>query len=92
VQVRPVYCRDALDAVAPPAPERGDGVLVVEAAPCGEFSVDGRAMGETPGECRVKAGTYLVRVEHPRFGSREARVTVASGRRARWLANLVGER
>lgn len=92
VQVRPVYCRDALDAVATPAPESGDGVLVVEADPFGEFSVDGRAMGETPGECRVKAGTYLVRVEHPRFGSREARVTVASGRRARWLANLVGER
>jgi tRNA A-37 threonylcarbamoyl transferase component Bud32 len=92
VYVRPIYCRDALDAVATPPPESGDGVLVVEADPFGEFSVDGRAMGETPGECRVKAGTYLVRVAHPRFGSREARVTVAPGRRARWLANLVGER
>jgi len=83
-----IACRDALDAVPTPPAESGDGVIVIEARPFGDYSIDGLPMGETPGECRVASGTYLVRVEHRTFGSKEARVAVAPGERARWVAVL----
>jgi hypothetical protein len=85
-----VSCQNAVDAVPTPPAESGEGVLTMEAEPFGDVFVEGRLLGETPYECRVGAGTWVVRVVHPRLGAREARVTVEPGRRARWMANLLG--
>jgi hypothetical protein len=86
------FCRDRVNAVPTPSAETGEGVLGVDAEPFGEFSLDGRVYGETPGECRVAAGSYAVRVHHPRYGTREARVVVRAGERKRWTADFLAER
>ncbi len=85
------YCRGSLDSVATPPAVSGDGVITVVADPFGTVFVNGVAYGDTPGECRVAAGTYRIRVVHPEHGSREARVRVSPGQRARWAADFVGE-
>jgi hypothetical protein len=86
------FCRDRVNAVPTPSAETGEGVLGVDAEPFGEFSLDGRVYGETPGECRVAAGSYAVRVQHPRYGTREARVMVRAGERTRWTADFLADR
>jgi hypothetical protein len=85
------FCRDRVNAVPTPTAETGEGVLGVDAEPFGEFSLDGRVYGETPGECRVAAGAYAVRVHHPRYGTREARIVVRAGERTRWTADFLAE-
>ncbi len=51
--------------------------------------MNGRRRGETPAECRASAGTYTVRAIHPTYGTREARIEVKAGARARWTADFL---
>ncbi|OFX19578.1 MAG: hypothetical protein A2V77_10440 [Anaeromyxobacter sp. RBG_16_69_14] len=83
------YVRDVLNAIPTPQASTGDGVLSVLADPFGDVSIDGRPYGESPREFRLPAGTYLVRVTHPNAGTREARLTVRAGERARWTADFM---
>jgi hypothetical protein len=82
-------CSDSLGSLPTPRPESGEGVITVVADPYGALFVDGVARGDTPGECRVAAGTYTLRVVHPELGARETRVTVEPGARVRWAADLL---
>lgn len=86
------YCRGSINAVATPSPETGDAVLTIDADPFGDIFVNDSPYGETPGECRVSAGAYSVRVVHPEFGAREGRVEVKPGGRARWTADFLADR
>ena len=85
-------CRGTLHALPTPAPGSRDGILTVEADPFGEVFVNGRAYGETPRECRVSAGAYVVRTVHPKYGAREARLVVRAGERASWTAEFLTAR
>jgi hypothetical protein len=85
-------CRASINAVPTPGVTSGDGVLTVEADPFGDVFVNGRPYGETPRECRVNAGTYAIRTVHPSYGTREARIEVRAGERARWTADYLGSR
>jgi len=84
-------CRGSIDSVPIPAAASGEGVLTVVADPFGAVFVDGVRYGDTPGECRVAAGTYRVRVVHPKLGAREARVKVDAGGHARWAADFLAD-
>ncbi len=84
-------CRGNIDSVPIPAAASGEGVLTVVADPFGAVFVDGVRYGDTPGECRVAAGTYTVRVVHPKLGAREARVKVDAGGHARWAADFLAD-
>jgi hypothetical protein len=83
------YCRPSVNAVPTPVRSSGDGVLTIDADPYGDVFVNGRPYGETPGECRLAADTYAVRVVHPQYGTREASITVRPGERTRWTAEFV---
>jgi hypothetical protein len=78
--------RGELNSVATPPAATGDGVLVLQATPWAEVSLDGVILGETPREVRVPAGVYEVRAAHPEFGVRGARVAVNAGERRLWAA------
>ncbi len=66
-------------------------MLTIVADPFGAVFVNGRRHGDTPGECRVSAGTYAVRVVHPQLGAREGRVKVGPGERKTWAADFLTE-
>jgi hypothetical protein len=87
-----VDCRASIGAVPTPPRTTGDGVLTIVAEPFGNFFVNGRAHGETPGECRVSAGTYSIRVVHPQLGARAATVKVRPGQRTTWTADFLEQR
>jgi len=89
---RIVDCRASIGAVPTPPRTTGDGVLTIVAEPFGNFFVNGRAHGETPGECRVSAGTYSIRVVHPQLGARAATVKVRPGQRTTWTADFLEQR
>jgi hypothetical protein len=65
-------------------------VISIVADPFGAMLVGGAPHGDTPGECRVAAGTYAIRVVHPALGARKARVKVGAGERVRWAADFAG--
>jgi hypothetical protein len=67
-------------------------VLTIDADPYGDVFVNDRPYGETPGECRLAADTYAVRVVHPQYGTREARIDVRPGERTRWTADFLSAR
>jgi serine/threonine-protein kinase len=85
---RPFLVRDTLNSIPVPPASSGDGVLSVLAEPYGDVFLDGTAYGDAPKEFRLHAGTHSVRVTHPQFGAREARVVVVAGRRKPWIANF----
>lgn len=87
---RPVIrtVRGELNSVPTPPPATGDGVLVLQANPWAEVSVEDTVLGETPRELRIAAGTYTVRAVHPELGSREDTVTIHPGERIQWTARL----
>ncbi len=59
-------------------------MLTVVATPWAVVAIDGRAIGETPREVRLGAGTYRVRATHPSLGTREESVTIKPGKRRTW--------
>jgi hypothetical protein len=83
----PLHWEHGLEKISTPSAETGDGVLVVRALPWGKVSVCGAPYGEAPVEIKVRAGTYLVRVERGsgsedhRSGSAERSVVVGAGAR-----------
>jgi len=87
-----VVVRDALNALPTPPAVSGDGVISVQAEPFGDVYLDDRPYGVAPREFRVPAGTYLLRVVHPKMGKQEKRVQVRAGERARWVADFSGRR
>jgi hypothetical protein len=78
--------RGELNSIPTPPAATGDGVLVVVATPWANVEVDGVALGETPREVRLRAGTHGVRAVHPDLGIREERVVVGAGERRLWAA------
>ncbi len=74
---------EKLNSIATPPESSGDGVLIVVATPWAVVAIDGRAIGETPREVRLGAGTYRVRATHP-LGMREQTVTIKPGKRQTW--------
>jgi hypothetical protein len=80
--------RGELNTIPTPAASTGDGVLVLQAAPWAEVSLDGWALGETPRELRVGAGTFTVRAVHPELGARQERIEVRPGGRTLWIARF----
>jgi serine/threonine-protein kinase len=64
---------------ARPSPPAGEGFLKIIAVPYGSVTVDGRAVGDSPVELRLPAGTHRVRVKGPRAVERD--VTVRAGER-----------
>ncbi len=80
--------RGELNSISTPPAATGDGVLVLEATPWAEVTLDGRPLGETPREVRLQAGTHVVRAVHPEFGVREERVSVRPGERKMWTGSL----
>jgi eukaryotic-like serine/threonine-protein kinase len=80
--------KDALRSLKTPPASSGEGILAVVATPWANVTINGRAIGETPREVRVVAGTYRLRATHPTLGSSEAQVTVAAGTRKLWNATL----
>jgi hypothetical protein len=78
--------RGELNSVSTPSADTGEGVLVLVATPWAEMQVDGIALGETPREVRLRAGSYGVRAVHPELGVREDRVVVGAGERKLWAA------
>jgi eukaryotic-like serine/threonine-protein kinase len=87
---RPVIrtVRGEFNSVPTPPPSTGDGVLVLQASPWAEVSVEDTMLGETPRELRIAAGTYTVRAVHPELGRREDTVTIRPGERTNWTARL----
>ena len=47
--------------------EPKSGMLVLEADPWVEVSIDGRSIGPTPVQTRVRAGTHKIAVSNPEF-------------------------
>jgi serine/threonine protein kinase len=86
------YCRDSIGAVSTPPAATGEGVLTIAAEPYGRFFIDGKPHGETPGECLVTAGAYVLKAVHPELGTVEAKVNVGPGRRVSWTADFLKER
>jgi serine/threonine protein kinase len=84
------YCRGGIGSVPTPRPESGEGVLIILADPFAEAFIDGQAFGDTPTECALSAGVHAASAVHPRYGSREARVEVKAGERARFSADFLG--
>jgi hypothetical protein len=84
--------RGELNSVPTPPASTGDGVLVLQASPWAEVSVDGVALGETPREVRIAAGAYTVRAVHPELGAQEEVVRVPPGERTVWRAGLGEQR
>jgi hypothetical protein len=80
--------RGELNAVPTPPAATGDGVLVLQASPWAAVSIAGEALGESPREVRIRAGTYGVRAAHPELGVREDRVEVRAGERTLWTATF----
>lgn len=80
--------RGELNSVPTPPPGSGEGVLVLEAIPWAEVSIDGHALGETPRELRIVAGSYRVLAAHPELGAEEETVSVHAGERKVWTARL----
>ncbi len=80
--------RGELNSVETPAAATGDGVLVLQALPWAEVSVDGQVLGETPREVRLPAGPHAIRAVHPELGVREERVTVGAGERRLWAVRF----
>ncbi len=80
--------RGELNVVATPSASSGDGVLAVVATPWGEVFVDGKAVGETPREMRLGAGSYRVKVRHPQLGTREQVVSIVPGKRRTWTVTF----
>jgi serine/threonine protein kinase len=80
--------RGELNSVSTPPAGTGDGVLVLEASPWAEMSLDGTPLGETPREVRIGAGTYVIRAVHPELGEKRDRVTVRPGERKLWAASF----
>jgi hypothetical protein len=80
--------RGELNSVPTPPAATGDGVLVLQATPWALVSVAGTALGETPREVRLAAGSYEVRAAHPDLGTRDERVTVRAGERTLWSATF----
>jgi serine/threonine protein kinase len=84
-----VLVRDVVRGVPTPPASSGDGVLSIQAEPCGDVFLDGQAYGEAPREFRVAAGTYAVRVTNQKFGRKEMRIEVRAGKRVQWTAEFV---
>ncbi|OFX20896.1 MAG: hypothetical protein A2V77_24625 [Anaeromyxobacter sp. RBG_16_69_14] len=82
------FVRGELNSVSTPPAATGDGVLVLQATPWAEMTLDGKSLGETPREVRLQAGTYVVRAVHPEFGTREERVSVHAGERKMWMGSF----
>jgi hypothetical protein len=76
--------RGELNSIATPPALTGDGVLVLEATPWAEVSIDGTRLGETPREVRLSAGRYRLKAVHPELGAREEQVSVQAGERRLW--------
>jgi serine/threonine protein kinase len=84
-----VLVRDVVRGVPTPPVSTGDGVLSIQAEPCGDVFLDDQAYGEAPREFRVAAGTYAVRVTNQKFGRKEMRIEVRAGKRVQWTAEFV---
>ncbi|MBI5069322.1 MAG: serine/threonine protein kinase [Deltaproteobacteria bacterium] len=69
-----------------PPPTSGEALLVLDALPWAEVSVDGEPLGETPREVRLAAGRHAVRAIHPEYGAREVWIQVEAGERRVWTA------
>jgi serine/threonine-protein kinase len=84
----PVAVSETLNGIPTPPAASGQGVISVQAEPFGEVFLDGRRYGVTPREFRLPAGSYGVRVSHPKLGKRERRLEVRAGERVRWVADF----
>jgi serine/threonine-protein kinase len=80
--------RGELNSVTTPPSASHDGVLVLQATPWAEVSIEGHLLGETPREVRLASGSYRVTAVHPTLGVREGKVVVAAGERKLWTANF----
>jgi hypothetical protein len=73
--------KEELNSIPTPAASTGEGVLSVDAVPWAELSLDGKALGTTPREMRLGAGSYVLTATNPTLGSKDERVTVVAGKR-----------
>jgi serine/threonine-protein kinase len=77
-----------LGGVDAEAAGQGLGVVRVHVVPWAVVRVDGVAVGETPQELRLAAGSHRLRVEHPALGAAELELAVEPGRRQLWRPAL----
>ncbi|HET7826393.1 MAG TPA: serine/threonine-protein kinase [Anaeromyxobacter sp.] len=82
---RPVETAHQIGRLQVPRADTGEGILSLDATPWGTIVVDGHVLGESPMECRVRAGRHHVRVDRKNQRGAETVVTVDPGRRTRKL-------
>lgn len=72
-----------------PAADTGYGILALNSDPPGGSAfVNGVAYGISPREVLVPAGSYRIRIAHPKFGQETREVLVRAGTRFLWTAAL----